>query len=81
MLSRPDALAAEASRTTGRLADAAQSGRRIWMYDGLPGVSEFLKSNLDARLALAERHDLRGPFHRELLVYAARLETGTAADE
>jgi uncharacterized membrane protein len=75
LVSRPAALAAEAGRATGLLAAAAQSGKRIWMYNGLPGVSDFLKSNLDARLALAERHDLRGPFHRELLVYAARPET------
>jgi len=80
MLRHPDTLAAEAGRTTERLAAAARTGKRIWLYDGLPGVSEFLRSNLDRNLALAERHDLRGPFHGELLVYTARPETGTRAD-
>jgi hypothetical protein len=80
MLRHPDTMAAEAGRTTERLAAAARTGKRIWLYDGLPGVSEFLKSDLDAKLALAERHDLRGPFHGKLLVYTARPETGTRAD-
>jgi hypothetical protein len=80
MLRHPDALAAEAGRTAERLTAAARTGKLIWLYDGLPGVSEFLKSNLDANLALAERHDLRGPFHGRLLVYTARPETGARAD-
>ena len=81
MLRHPDELAGEASRTAESLAAAAQSGKRIWMYNGLPGVSEFLKSNLDARLTLAGRHDLRGAYHQELLVYAASPETGAAAQQ
>jgi hypothetical protein len=80
MLRHPDALTAEAGRMAERLTAATRAGKRIWLYDGLPGVSELLKSNLDTNLALAERHDLRGPFHGRLLVYSARPETRTRAD-
>ena len=72
MASRPDALATEAARTTERLREAVLSGKRVWMYNGLPGVSDFLKVDLDRSLVLAGREELSGPFHRELLRYEAR---------
>jgi len=80
LLRHPDALAQEAARTAARLAAAAQTGKRIWFYDGLPGVSDVLRSNLDAVLQPAGRYELSGPFHRRLLVYAARAEGRTTAD-
>ena len=79
MLRNPDALREEAVRTAGYLAARAAAGEHIWVYDGLPEVSEFLKSKLDAGLVLAERHNLQGPFHKELLVYAAPLEGNLTA--
>ena len=72
MVRHPDALAAEAALTAERLREAVQQGKRVWMYNGLPGVSDFLKADLDRSLALAAREKLSGPFHRELLRYEAR---------
>jgi hypothetical protein len=65
----PQALAIEAEELTERLKAATLMGKTVWVYDGLPGVSEVLNSRLDSSLTLAERYDLRGPYHWELLRY------------
>jgi mannosyltransferase len=70
LLRRPDALEKEAAQLATQLDGFAAHGRRIWLYyGGHQVVSDFLKRKLDARLALQARYDLRGPFHKQLLVY------------
>lgn len=69
MLRHPEALAVEAERLTERLRSATRTGKAVWVYYGLAGVSDILNSRLNASLTLAERYDLRGPCHREVLRY------------
>jgi hypothetical protein len=72
MLQNPEALDAEAERLVRRLRDVTRAGKRVWLYYGLPAVTDSLKTKLDGRFKLTDRLSLKGPFHKELLVYGGR---------
>jgi hypothetical protein len=65
-------LAVEAAQFAERLKAATPKGSSVWVYRGIAGAAEVLNSKLESSLKLAQRYDLHGPYHFEVLRYTAR---------
>lgn len=69
---RRAALESEAKRLAGTLSQFVISGRKVWFYDAGAPVSELLRKDLDASLARVAEHPFSGPYHKQILEYAAK---------
>jgi hypothetical protein len=65
----------ESTATTIRIRRLADSGARVWVYDGYTSkISRILRQRLDQTLTLRREIPLAGPYHKSLLEYARRPE-------